>query len=234
MELSKRLQAVADFVTPGNLVADIGCDHGYISIYLRKEEISPRVIALDVNKGPLEKAKEHIEKYGCTHIETRLSNGFEALKIGEVETAICAGMGGRLVLRMMESHLDLVKHLKECILQPQSELSIVRKQLIAWGFEFLEENMIFEDGKYYPIMKITWNPNAQKVSYMEWEYEYGPLLIRDGNPLLLKFLNWKYNQYTKIYEQLNTQEGIEPKDRLKELEKEREYIQFAKEALESR
>ena len=76
MELSKRLQAVADMVTPNKRVADIGCDHGYISIYLCTKKLASKVIAMDVRKGPLERAKNNIEKYGLSdYIETRLSDG---------------------------------------------------------------------------------------------------------------------------------------------------------------
>ena len=76
MELSARLKAVAGMVTKGNRVCDVGCDHGYISIYLVKNGVSPYVYAMDVNKGPLLRAKEHILDYGYTDkIETILSDG---------------------------------------------------------------------------------------------------------------------------------------------------------------
>ena len=98
MELSKRLAAVAAMVTKGNIVCDVGCDHGYVSIYLVREKISPRVIAMDVRPGPLAQAKEHILMYGLSdYIETRLSDGVDALNEGEADTLILAGMGGRLM-----------------------------------------------------------------------------------------------------------------------------------------
>ena len=64
MELSKRLHAVAGLVTEGASVADIGTDHGYIPIYLIQERIASKVIALDVKKGPLERARMHIVGHG--------------------------------------------------------------------------------------------------------------------------------------------------------------------------
>ena len=42
MELSKRLQAVADFVTAGYKLADIGTDHAYIPIALVETESHSR------------------------------------------------------------------------------------------------------------------------------------------------------------------------------------------------
>ena len=81
MELSKRLQAVADLVSDGLVVADVGTDHGYIPIYLIETKKSPKAFAMDVNKGPLLRAKEHIAEHGLiSSIETRLSDGVRALK----------------------------------------------------------------------------------------------------------------------------------------------------------
>ena len=94
MELSKRLTAVAGLVTEGASVADIGTDHGYIPIHLIEQNLSPKVIAMDINKGPLERARIHIAGYGMSdRIETRLSDGLAAVKPKEVEEMIVAGMG---------------------------------------------------------------------------------------------------------------------------------------------
>ena len=126
--LSKRMQMVAGMVSKGNVTADIGCDHGFVSIYLIEQEICPRVIAMDVNEGPLLRAKEHIAQRGLeSSIDVRLSDGIDKLQDGEVESIIIAGMGGRLVMKILSSHMDRVKHLKEIILQPQSELHFVRQ-----------------------------------------------------------------------------------------------------------
>ena len=81
MELSNRLQAVADLLDCHEAIADIGCDHGFVSIYLIESKKASKVLAMDVNKGPLERAKEHVEeKRLSTYIETRLSDGAKALE----------------------------------------------------------------------------------------------------------------------------------------------------------
>ena len=114
MELSKRLQAVADLVTEGASVADIGTDHGYIPIYLIEHHIAEKVIALDINRGPLERARMHIVGHGLKEkIETRLSDGLEKVLPGEVDTMIAAGMGGRR-LGLAQKNLYVVpNHLTE-------------------------------------------------------------------------------------------------------------------------
>ena len=55
-------------------------------------------IAMDVRKGPLSRAQEHIRQYGLEeYIQTRLSDGLEGLKAGEGDTLVIAGMGGPLM-----------------------------------------------------------------------------------------------------------------------------------------
>ena len=154
MQLSKRLQAVADSVTKGNRVADVGCDHAYISIYLIQHNIAPHVIAMDINKGPLKRGRENIERLGfSSQIETRLSDGLHQLNPGEADTILIAGMGGALTVQILEEGLTSVKKCKELVLQPQSELFLVRKFIEQIEFEIIAEQMLIDDGKYYTIIK---------------------------------------------------------------------------------
>ena len=101
MELSKRLKAVAGLVTEGASVADIGTDHGYVPIWLIQSGRAAKVIAMDVNEGPLERARGHIRSKRLENvIFTRKSDGLQALHVGEADTMIAAGMGGGLVIRI--------------------------------------------------------------------------------------------------------------------------------------
>ena len=121
MELSKRLEAVAAFVTAGYTLADIGTDHAYIPIELVRTGHIPQAIAMDVNRGPLERAEENIREHGLSgRISTRLSDGFSAMEPGEADSAVIAGMGGGLTIRILKDGECVVNTLKECILQPQS------------------------------------------------------------------------------------------------------------------
>ena len=105
-ELSKRLQAVADLVTPGMRLADVGTDHAYIPIYLTQNGLVPSAIAMDINKGPLERADTHILEHGLDgKIVTRLSDGLVNLKMEEADTMIAAGMGGGLVIHILNEGL---------------------------------------------------------------------------------------------------------------------------------
>lgn len=191
MELSKRLQAVADLVTQGSTLADVGCDHGYIAIYLTERGICPDVIAMDVNAGPLERARQHIlEQRKELPIRLILSDGLRALTPGKVQSVIIAGMGGGLVQRILSNSPAVVSELRDCILQPQSELYKVRAFLMQEGFSVIAEDMVLEDGKYYPMMKVT-PPGRMKIKESDWtpcELQYGRLLLRQRHPVLLAYL----------------------------------------------
>lgn len=155
MDLGKRLKKVAGLILPSDKLADVGCDHGYLSIYLIEKQICKHVIAMDVNKGPLQKAEENIRRFGYEgYIETRLSNGLNKLHSGEAEGYVCAGMGGPLALQILWNDRDKVKEMRQVILQPQSELWLVRRTLKQWGFVIEKEDIEFEDGKYYFMMRI--------------------------------------------------------------------------------
>lgn len=184
MQLSQRLSSVASMVTAGNCLADVGTDHGYVPIYLYERNIIPRAIAMDVNKGPLERAALHIAESGMKEaIETRLSDGLTALKPGEADSVVIAGMGGPLIIRILSAHPEVTESLKELILQPQSEISEVRIWLYEQGYEIIEEHMVFEDGKYYPMFKAVKNPEAEKLT--DLEYKYGKISVL-GEPEVLR------------------------------------------------
>ena len=154
MLLSDRMQAVAALVSPCKSMADIGCDHGYVAIELIRSRTCEKVIAMDVNKAPLERAKGNISDYGMQeYIETRLSNGAAALMPNEADGIVCAGMGGRLVISILDQSRALICEMKQVVLQPQSELDEVRRYLRTNGYLIEKEDMVFEDGKYYPMMR---------------------------------------------------------------------------------
>ena len=222
MELSKRLTAVAGLVTEGASVADIGTDHGYIPIHLIEQNLSPKVIAMDINKGPLERARIHIAGYGMSdRIETRLSDGLAAVKPKEVEEMIVAGMGGGLVIHILNEDPAKTRSLKELILQPQSELAKVRRYLEEHRFRIVAEDMVEEDGKYYPMMKVI--PTEQKGLYVEGvpaaeeELEYGKYLLEKGHPVMGEYLKKELSVNQGVYEKLRVQESERTKERSAEV-----------------
>lgn len=225
MELSKRLQAVAGLVTPDLKIVDIGTDHAYIPIWLVEQGISPSAIAMDINQGPLEKAKENIALHGLTsRIKTRQSDGMRQLKPSEAESVVIAGMGGGLVIKILEDVKEQDLGIKEWILQPQSELKKVREYLNESGYRIVDETMILDEGKFYPMMKAI---KGKQEVYREEELSYGKLLLKNRNPILKMFLEKEFELKNGIYETLKKTSGLSAQKRVSELEEEISVIREA-------
>lgn len=207
MKLSYRLKTVASFVTKGSIVADIGTDHGYIPIYLVEEGISPRAFAMDVRTGPLERAELHIREHGLEEkIEIRLSDGLEQLNPGEADCVVIAGMGGELMIHILEQGRKLWTNVREWILSPHSEIEKMRYFLWQNGFQVVEEAMVLDEGKYYTVLKaIKENlENSGKESGEPWagELRYGKLLIERKDPVLLSYLEQEKGKLEQVLENL--------------------------------
>ena len=223
MQLSLRLSAIADLVTEGNRLVDVGCDHGYLPVYLIQQKKIPSAIAMDVRKGPLSRAQEHIRQYGLEeYIQTRLSDGLEGLKAGEGDTLVIAGMGGPLMERILTDGRSVRNSFSELILQPQSDIPHFRRFIQSEGWEITEEKMTeetlekieeifqeFLEGRNENSKKI-----ADSVELYEKELEINnrlvSLLNRENNKRNLnkkmdsdrKILNYK--QDVKFATELNT------------------------------
>jgi len=181
MQLSKRLSAVAEFVTPGGCLVDVGTDHGYVPIALLEQKKISSAIAMDVNRGPLERAREHIAQYQMgDYIETRLSDGLHALRAGEGDSLLIAGMGGGLTIRILSEGEPLLSGFRELILEPQSDIDRVRAWLLEHGFFLAQENFVEEDGKYYPILRAVPGEKENPVlrEYLLKQQEQNQTLIR--------------------------------------------------------
>ena len=218
MELSNRLKAVADLVSPGSVVCDVGCDHGYLPIYLVQNRICTKVIAMDVNAGPLERAREHIRAFALEeYIETRRSDGVEALECGEADCLILAGMGGRLVIRILTKGREKIRTMREMILQPQSDIGQVRAFLRRLGLRILQEDMVYEDGKYYPMIRVVPEPagnvrNVEEIAkdVRQQAYDrYGPDLLQKQHRILYQYLLWEQERETAISSRILAQAGNE-------------------------
>lgn len=221
MQLSKRLSAVAEFVTPGGCLVDVGTDHGYVPIALLEQKKISSAIAMDVNRGPLERAREHIAQYQMgDYIETRLSDGLHALRAGEGDSLLIAGMGGGLTIRILSEGEPLLSGFRELILEPQSDIDRVRAWLLEHGFFLAQENFVEEDGKYYPILRAV---HGEKEDLKAEELFYGPRLLENQNPVLLEYLQKQQNQNRMLIGQLSGNPGEKATQRLCEL-KEKEAI----------
>jgi tRNA (adenine22-N1)-methyltransferase len=231
VELSARMQAFADMVSKGSIVCDVGCDHGWVSIYLIQQGIASKVYAMDVGIGPLERAKDHIQSYNLgNYIETRLSDGLAALQVGEADCMVCAGMGGPLMMRILSQGRDKAKAMKELILQPQSEIAQFRAFLRGEGYKIVKEDMILEDGKYYPMMKVIPGgvASAEETAEQCIYDAYGELLLKAKHPVLQEYVNRSMEQAKALLQHLAKQETMRARERMEQIEKELTLLQAAK------
>lgn len=233
MQLSKRLSAVASMVTEGNRLVDVGCDHGYLPLYLYLNKKIPSAIAMDVRPGPLSRAREHIAEYGLEkYIETRLSDGLLALSPGEGDTLTIAGMGGPLMERILTAKEEVRESFRELILQPQSDIPHFRRFLGGIGWEIVEEEIVLEDGKFYPMMKAVRGEARTVPGDMPYtpEEAFGGLLLKKRHPVLKLYLERELRIRNEILEKLKEAAAD---DRRKEVEEERRLVLTALEQYES-
>jgi tRNA (adenine22-N1)-methyltransferase len=200
MKLTPRLLTIAKLIPQNDRVADIGTDHGYIPVYLIKNKIARRVIAADVNNGPLQSAQKNIALHHMeNYIETRLGNGLEILQAGEVDTVIIAGMGGLLIRDILVAHPEVTCGINTFVLQPMVAQDDLRRWLLNNGFKIVDERLVKEEHRIYEVMVVK--KGSQSVSD-EIYYEIGEKLIENKDPLVVEFINKYLKKYNEILSQL--------------------------------
>lgn len=206
-QLSRRLMMAVQMVTKGNTVADIGCDHAHTSIYLIGSDTSPKAIAMDVRKGPLEHAINNVTDYGYEDkIDIRLSDGLDKLKLHEVDTILITGMGGVLMEEILSRGREVMLTAKELVLSPQSHPDKVRRFVTEMGFTIVSEDMCYDDGKYYVVMKAVARGTDPSVIYhSEADFLYGACLIEDRNKVLREYLELERRKTVFVINQMKGQ-----------------------------
>lgn len=187
MKLSSRLQACADYVIRGNTVADVGTDHGYLPIYLYRNGICPKVYASDLREKPLASARANARRYGIeSEITFCLSDGLQNLPVEELQTVICAGMGGDCIAEILRSCPQCFTEDRQFVLQPQSATPELRLFLSRSGFEIRRETFA-QDGRFvYAIMDVRYTGHAKPFLKGEEYLPQGE--INRNDPLCAAFL----------------------------------------------
>jgi tRNA (adenine22-N1)-methyltransferase len=199
MAFSERLKMVSSMISKGEIMADIGTDHGYVPIYAIRHGIMKKVIAADISRGSCDKAQANINANGFVEqIEVRCGNGLEVIHEGEVlDCLLISGMGGLLAIEIMKQNTVLVENLKQLIVQPQRDIDAVRKFVHAHGFKIVDEDMLFEDGKYYTVLNCE---RGEEETYSPCEYMFGKRLIEKKSTVLREYCVFESNKIKKILE----------------------------------
>ncbi len=226
IKLSERLKCAASFVEKNAVIADVGCDHGLLSLYLLERDTASFSYLMDLNPGPLSKAAENSRLYALSEkTETLLSDGLTALPGHDPlpDTVIIAGMGGRLTENIIAgAPAEVRERVGHWILSPQSELSDFRKALEGLGLMINDEKIVKDQGKYYFV--ISAGPEEQDTDresrkkpdskYDEALYLYGEHNISRKDPLLKELLMRDMSLALSLLEKKDI-----PEDRRRELNK---------------
>ncbi|MGN0165186.1 MAG: tRNA (adenine(22)-N(1))-methyltransferase [Lachnospiraceae bacterium] len=197
MRLSKRLTMISNICQPATVLADVGCDHAYLSIHMIETEKVKTAIAMDLREGPLAKAQENVSMYGFEEkIQLRLSDGLKKLEKNEADLVLISGMGGILICDILKNGWEKLGNNVQLVLQPQSDMSLLRHFLHDRGMVIKEEKMCIDDGKYYTCMRAVF---GDVVPYENsYEYEFGKLLIDNKDEVLKQYLESKLSKTKMI------------------------------------
>lgn len=185
LNLSKRLLCAASLIPEGSFLADIGTDHAYLPIHLCLEGRVRGAFASDINRGPVERARENIKKYGLEGaVSVEVSDGLRAAEAYSPDSIAILGMGGELIARIL-SDAAWVKRSGICLcLQPMTHPELLRAYLLENGFAICNEEIVEEDGRIYQLITAEYSPSQETEPYTEAELLLGRLNIEKHTPSL--------------------------------------------------
>ena len=213
MKLSGRLLAIAEMVPQVDTVADIGCDHGKLAVWLVQNGRARRAVCGDISAPSLEKARKKAAEEGLAdRISARVGSGLSVLAPGEADAAVIAGMGGELIVSILEADID--KAPEVLVLSCHSMADVLRGWLADNGFCFEDEALVEEGRHFYPIMRVR-RGESRVLSLSE--REFGPVLLRKKPEALRRLLDRRIRETQRIYAKLERAESPRKAELLSEL-----------------
>lgn len=204
IKLSKRLFTIASFVPNKAVIADIGCDHALLDIYLSKKNIIKKSFALDITKGALNQADKNIKLYNAKNIETRLSDGFEKIDIKDnVDTVIISGLGDAKIIAILKESGEKLDKVNNIIIQSNVGVSNIRVYLTCNGYYIDNEKLVKENNIIYTV--ISFKKGCKR--YTKKEIEFGPVLLKNKDELFNELIMNRINKNNYVINKL-------PKDKL--------------------
>ncbi|MFC5532144.1 tRNA (adenine(22)-N(1))-methyltransferase [Cohnella yongneupensis] len=236
LKLSRRLSALAEWVPQGARLADIGTDHALLPVFLAGSGKVSMAIAGDVNAGPVEAAKRQVAEAGLAHaVSVRLGDGLAVVSPGEVDAVSIAGMGGSLMVRILDQGKASLEGVRTLILSPHVAEDAVRKWLTVHRYVIDRETLIEEDGVIYSVIRAIkvddeaeagekaaqlydltlLAPRLPKVS-PSLMYEMGPLLMREPTEVFHRKWEQEIAKRERVILQLSHTDAPEAAEKAKE------------------
>ncbi len=201
IKLSKRLSVIASFVSNNAIIADIGCDHALLDIYLSKNNIIKKSFAIDITKGALNQADKNIKLYNVKNIETRLSDGFKKIDIKDnVDTVIMSGLGDAKIISILKEAEEKLDKVNNIIIQSNVGVSNIRKFLTNNNYYYYIDNekLVKENNIIYTV--ISFKKGYKR--YTKKEIEYGPVLLRNKDELFNELIINKISKNNYVINKL--------------------------------
>jgi tRNA (adenine22-N1)-methyltransferase len=202
LPISLRLKSMVDYIPKGEELIDIGTDHAYLPIYATKEKIVKKAIAGEVNVGPFQRAKAHVEQQSLADfIDVRLGNGLDVLRDNEATVLTIAGMGGNLIVEILTAGFSKLSSIKRMILQPMGSEAYLRSWLCENSFTITVEKILKEHDTIYEI--IVAEPSIEKIYLTSAELKFGPILIKTKNQVFYEKWSSELEKRIRILKQIN-------------------------------
>lgn len=219
MKLTPRLQAIAELIPSGSVVADIGTDHGYLPVYLLLEQISQRAVGVDINSAPLDQARETVAAFNCLQkIDLRLGSGLHVLNDDDgVDTVVIAGMGGRTIAEILADGRDKLTHIQRMVLQPMTEAGYLRLFLAQNGYAIVQETLVMEGKRLYEIIVAS---QGKEVETDLFRLTFGPRLLEKQPPLLPILLQEKIRKLRIVHKSLQRACKKDVQQKIQEVQRE--------------
>lgn len=199
IKLSKRLSVIASLVPENAVIADIGCDHALLDIYLSKKKIIKKSFAIDITKGALNQADKNIKLYNAKNIKTRLSDGFEKIDIKDnVDTVIMSGLGDAKIINILKEAEEKLNKVNNIIIQSNVGVSNIRVYLTCNGYYIDNEKLVKENNIIYTV--ISFKKGYKR--YTKKEIEFGPVLLRNKDELFNELIINRINKNNYIINKL--------------------------------
>ena len=198
MDVSKRIEFIVDSLDKVGCLADIGTDHGYVPLLALEREKADKVIACDINKDPLDKAKLNAILEGIVgdEIDFRLGSGLKPLEIKEANSVVIAGMGGLLISNIILNDYEKVIKFKKIIIDAHSEIEKLRANLISKYFVF-DNEILIQDGKHNYVIIEGHFDLSKRMKYDLLDMKFGPVLRQNQPPLFKEIIRTKKKHFTE-------------------------------------
>ncbi len=231
-EISERLLAAAQLAAAGfapggsRCLADIGTDHALLPIYMVRHGLADSALALDVRRGPLERARQHVQEAGLAgSITCRLSDGLEGVRRGEADVFVICGMGGHLIEKILSAGKDRLTERSRIVAGPQLDVPDFRAFAVREGWRIRCERMVRENGKFYTLMLLERGEEVEPLT--DVELHYGRQLLTGRDPVLRDYLVREKKLTDRIREQLTGKESPGARLRLSQLSRQEALLDKA-------